>query len=878
MTRLGVRAWPAVALLACAALTLASTPVIAQKARKSGKKVPSIVPPKVQKYVRAEYPEALKRQGLKGEVILELDIDKTGAEKNAKVVKSAGALFDAAALDAAKQLQFSPATADGKVIPVRIRFRYVFQMAMVEERRARARGLGRYQRQGPIQAPAGFSSLNGTILERGTGRPVAGALILLPKLKKEAVTDGDGNYRFGPLPAGKYLVQAQGAEHRGRKGRIEVALGKSTVWSPRLQRISYVIYRATAEAPPEPGEMARRTIRAEEIQRIPGVYGDAFKVVQNLPGVARAPAISGQLIVRGQNPNATQVVIDGVNVPLLYHFGNLYSVVNTDMLESIDFTPGGAPVRFGRKTGGLLQAQLKLPKNEDRWKGYVETSVFHTGALVRGNVTEDTTLTFAARRSYIDLVLQAVVPDGALPFTVAPRYWDYQFKVDHQLNKDLDATLLILGSQDTLTLVSNSPPPGFPDSSGSLSTSTGFHGAIGVLRARSKGWKARTTLGVIRTGLGFQIGDGTNLKAEIISWELTARQDVELGTGPVRLRLGMDLFDNDYSVNFLLPSQFAGAGAGAGASDLERSITAETGILAPAFWVDAIYRTIPGLELVPGIRLDLYARAGNGATALPRFNARYQVDEKTTIKGAVGMLSQLPEPQELAERFGNPDLQPSRSFEFALGAEYKPFERLNIDIQGFFKRLWDLPVAPDTVLPTVALVNERTGYVYGIETLIRHPPVGRFFGWIAYTLSRSTRSDHPGDPQRLFQYDQTHILTALGSYKLPNNYEISARFRYVTGNPYTDVSTAVWNNSNDSWQRINSACQYCARFPAFHQLDIRADKKFIFDRWMLSIYLDVQNVYNRYNPESIQWNYDSTIKQYQSLLPIIPSLGIKGEF
>ncbi len=866
----------AMAVLLCA-VVVAPSPAVAKKRRKVAKKAP-IVPPKMLKYSPAKYPDELKRRGLKGAVIVELDIDKTGKVAKAKVVKSAGGLFDQSATAAALKLQFSPATSGGKPIPVRIRFRYVFKMKVSLNRRSRARGLGRYQRRASADAPAGFVSLQGTVLERGTGRAVAGALILLPKLNKEVISNVDGRYRFGPLPAGKYRIQIQSAEHRKRKAYVVIKPGRSTKFSTRLQRTSYVLYRATAEAPPQPGEMARRSLRAEEIQRIPGVYGDAFKVVQNLPGVARAPAISGQIIVRGSAPADTQVLIDGVRVPLLYHFGNLYSVVNTDILESIDFTPGGAPVRYGRKTGGLLQAKLKLPRDGERWKGYIETNVFHTGALISGPIGEDTTITVAGRRSYIDAVLAATIPEGTLPFTFAPVYWDYQAKIDHRFSRKLDATVLLLGSSDTLKFVTGDPPPGFPDSSGELSTSTGFHGGIGVLRARGKEWKARTTVGVIRTGLNFQVGDGENLRAEIISWDLTFRQDVEIGTGKARLRAGIDLFNNEYEVAFRLPSQVAGFGAGQGAQSLERDITASTGILAPAMWVDAIFQPLKGLEIVPGVRIDLYRNAGNGETALPKLNVRYNIDKQAVIKGAVGMNSQVPEPVQLADRFGNPELQPFRSFEAALGAEYRPSERLSIDLQGFYKNLWDIPVGPDQVIPEVALINEMTGRVYGIELLIRHPPVGRFFGWIAYTLSRATRTEHPGDTERLFQYDQTHILTAVGSYKLPNDYEISARFRLVSGNPYTGVSTAIWRNDTDQWNRIPSACKYCERLPAFHQLDIRADKKWVFDSWMLSLYLDVQNVYNRENPEGIQYNFDATQHQYQSLLPIIPSLGIRGEF
>ena len=68
------------------------------------------------------------------------------------------------------------------------------------------------------------------------------------------------------------------------------------------------------------------------------------------------------------------------------------------------------------------------------------------------------------------------------------------------------------------------------------------------------------------------------------------------------------------------------------------------------------------------------------------------------------------------------------------------------------------------------------------------------------------------------------------------------------------------------------------RMPPFHQLDLRLDKRWIFDNWMLTAYLDVQNVYNRANPVAITYNYDSTEQGVRQSLPIIPIVGIKGEF
>jgi hypothetical protein len=68
------------------------------------------------------------------------------------------------------------------------------------------------------------------------------------------------------------------------------------------------------------------------------------------------------------------------------------------------------------------------------------------------------------------------------------------------------------------------------------------------------------------------------------------------------------------------------------------------------------------------------------------------------------------------------------------------------------------------------------------------------------------------------------------------------------------------------------------RMPAFNQLDLRVDKTWKFDAWQLTAYLDVHNVYNRQNPEAVLYNYNFTDTRYQAGLPIIPSVGLKGEF
>jgi hypothetical protein len=142
---------------------------------------------------------------------------------------------------------------------------------------------------------------------------------------------------------------------------------------------------------------------------------------------------------------------------------------------------------------------------------------------------------------------------------------------------------------------------------------------------------------------------------------------------------------------------------------------------------------------------------------------------------------------------------------------------------------------------------------------------------------RSERRDSPGDSFRLFDYDQTHIFAAVGTYRLPRNWEVGFRFRLVSGNPTTPVTGAILNSDADEYESVNGRVN-SDRVPAFHQLDLRIDKHWIFEDWRFNAYLDIQNIYNRKNPEGVEYSYDFSEKQYAQGLPILPIIGLRAEY
>ncbi|HEY8946280.1 MAG TPA: hypothetical protein VIM73_18645, partial [Polyangiaceae bacterium] len=142
---------------------------------------------------------------------------------------------------------------------------------------------------------------------------------------------------------------------------------------------------------------------------------------------------------------------------------------------------------------------------------------------------------------------------------------------------------------------------------------------------------------------------------------------------------------------------------------------------------------------------------------------------------------------------------------------------------------------------------------------------------------RSERRDGPNEPDYRFDFDQTHILTALGSYELGRGWRMGGRFRYVTGSPYTPNVGGTMDYDSGAYAPVESHRTNSKRLPSFHQLDVRVDKTWTFTSWKLSAYLDLQNAYNHENTEEISYNYNYSKTGTIAGLPLLPVLGIRGE-
>ncbi len=856
------------------------------------------VPPKLLQFVQAPYPkEALKARKV-GAVLLQLIVDATGKVLKATVAESAGAEFDQAALAAVQRFVFQPATFKGKPVPVRIAYRYRFTLRTIAVSRPATRPKAaslpttkaalpppRRAIEAKVTDSAGASVVRGFLRERGTRRPIEGAPVyLIGRKRYQAITDPEGAFTIPNVRPGRYRFVAPVPNFEKLRQTVTVARKKTLDLQVYLRSNAEGLFQSVTRAKRQRLEIHQQSLQEEEIRLAPGTQGDPLKVVQNLPGVARTPLNAGAFIVRGSAPGDTRTYLDGHQIPQLYHFGGLTAVVNGDMAQRLDFIPGGFSVAYGRGMGGVIHLQTRPGK--DRFHGYVDLDIIDVGVFLEGPLWKGATFIASFRRSHLDLFLNLILPQNrAFDLTVAPRYYDYQFKIDWNVDRHNRLTLMYFGSGDKLSFL-RSEPVGRSDIRGDFLFYTAFH-------RLNFSWAFR--LGkTFEHDLAVQIGTtstdtkgGDQFAFQIFEPVLSIRDEMRWTPfKQLMVRAGLDMRLRYEEQRFEAPPATPRVGDGnTGGTNLLRDLKQNllsAWIPEPALYMEVAWMPIPSLRIVPGVRVDFFGRTKE-FTFDPRFNVAWDPIKSLTLKASVGLFSQPASGLNSSEMFGNPDIRAEKAMHYVLGAEMRWTDFFSTEINGYYKELNGLVVSSsDVVVRNGQEVPERVtnkgqGRAYGVEVLIRHKPVGKFFGWISYTLGRSERLNRTTQEWELFNFDQTHILTLLGAYKIGWGLTLSARFRLVSGNPYTPFTGGIYNADSFSYLPIRGKTN-SARAELFHQLDLRLDYEYAFLTWKLIFYLDVQNVYYQLNQEGRINNYDYTQQAPLTGIPILPSIGIKAQF
>lgn len=822
---------------------------------------PAPTPPKIATFVHATYPDAAHAAGREASVELEITVGADGFVTDARVLALVGDGFDEAALVAVRQFVFEPATRDGHPIAARIHYRYAFTLEPV------------------AVAPTAVSAgrIGGQILSRADGKPLAGVEIVVTSADggvHRVTTDETGAFALDDLQAGHYRVAIDALDHAAFAQDEDVVAGEAATVTYRLNptamREDTGSYGAVATIDAPVREITRRSIEGDDLTRVAGTRGDALRAVELLPGVARPPSGQGMLIVRGSSPDDSQVFLDGAPVRQLYHLGGLTSFVNGALLQRVDLFPGNFSTQYGRKIGGIIEAELRDPRT-DRLHASVDVNMIDASAIAEGPITDKISFVIAVRRSYIDAWIGPMLRATGTPVAATPVYSDWQAMAAYKPDANNKIRVTGYGSSDELQVVLANP-----SGASTQRDRLGVSGAVNRLRVDwTRTWSGLEQVISVTGGKNrYEVQASELLGGGFDGFEYFGRADWHATLSRyLQFAWGLDIHHTVADIHYagpkigqiegnpdktVLPDRLGGV-----------DVTKKGGVwFRPAAYVESTVSPVAPLAITAGVRVDRFSDIDQW-TVDPRVSARYVLGA-TTFKGGIGQFSQPPKEEESIPGIGNSGLRAQRAIHYGLGADHKLSERVSIGIEGYYKSLDHMIVAG----PSGMKENLGSGRIYGAEVAGRWRPGGSVSGFLSYTLSRSERNDT--GMWRLFDYDQTHILTVSSSVKLGRGWEVGGTFRLVSGNPETPVMASIYDADIDSYRALYGATN-SARSSTFHRLDVRIEKQFRIAGHPCAGYLDLQNAYNHSNREGTDYSFDYTKQSDIPGLPLIPSLGIKGE-
>ena len=860
----------------------AQSNVVREKLPEAPKKDPQLTKlPVLLQPVKADYPPDALAEGKQADVGTQVEIGPDGRVWSVEITAPAGPAFDSAALSAIAGFVFSPAEFDG--VPTSVKIGYVYHFILDKKVTKVTETVDKDPDAGTVK---------GSVKEAGTRRPIPAAEVTIPKFGLSAVADANGDFAIADVPPGKLEVYASApafAEGRIRFTLEKKATADETIYLRRTlvgELSATIVGEKPREAP------TRRTLTREELSNVPGSLNDPIRAVQNLPGLARAPFLGGALLVRGSPPGDTGIYFDGARIPILYHFLGGPSVISEELLDRIDFYPGGFGSYYGRNLTGALDVKSHRG-DATGLHGSASVDLLQATAFVEGPIEKDTRVAIAARRSYIDVILPLFLPND--PKTgvtvVTPIYYDYQARIDHRFGNGDDLSLLIFGSDDKLTITQKG---GKVNSDLSLDTHVGFHriqasykhavnADLNVTVSPSFGYSQQS----FSTAGG---GAGTFALPQtgrLIDWSgglrFESRYRPKLGQGApaVEFRAGLDVLFDRYKYEADIQSSLDIRSLGLPITQQETFARVQP-FTQLGEYVEAEIK-LGKLTLTPGLRFDQIHWNGNTtATVDPRLWGRYELTGATAVKAYVGLYHQPPSPLQVDDTLGNPKLSNAYAGQVGLGVEHRFDDVWNATGEVFYSRRADLISTVPAEVRNGAIYNPLVdnvgvGRAYGFELMIRREITSKLYGWLAYTLSRSQIIPRPTLEWRAFNFDQPHILTLVVGYRPSVGWELSSRYRLVSGNPTAPINGAVLDADSGSYVADRGTVGD-ARLPFFSQLDARAQYTWTYTLWQLSLYLDVQNVLNQKNEELHLYDYRFRAQGGISGLPILPTLGVKGKF
>ncbi|HPD64895.1 MAG TPA: TonB-dependent receptor [Bacteroidia bacterium] len=780
-----------------------------------------------------------------------------------------------------------------------------------------------------INTFAQTGKIQGRIYDEKNNEPLPFANIVIYGTNIGSTSDLDGKFIFTGVNPGFIRLAVSSVGYKMViTEEIQVSSAKTSVIDIPMQQTVIETEEIKIEATPfkikKESPVSLRTLSISEIEKSPGGNRDISKVIQSFPGVASTPANRNDLIVRGGGSSENRFYLDGIEIPNINHFatqgasGGATGIINVDFIREVDLYTGAFPAVYGNAMSSVLDMK-QIDGNSEKLSFKGSVGATDLALTANGPLSDNTTFIASVRRSYLQFLFDAI----GLPFL--PTYNDYQLKVKSKISNKTEVTILSLGALDVSTLNTGLKNPNEFQRYilGYLPVNKQWSYTIGAnfKHFREKSFENFIISRNMLNNVSYKYFNNDESKAENLLLNYKS-QEMEN-----KFRYENTSSLKSYKIKFGAGIEFARYN-----NETTRKVFAFDSLLTLKYYsaFDLFKWNVFGqitnsylderLSLSLGVRMDANSFTPQMSNLLnqfsPRFSASYVLTDKISLNFNTGRYFQPPAYTTMGYRNNNNvlvnkenGLKYIRSDHLVAGFEFRPSKTARMTVEGFYKLYSNYPFSVTDSISIASkggdfgtfgdeeVVPTGKGRAYGFEVLMQEKEWKGINFILSYTFVRSEFLN--GDGKYISSaWDNKHLLNITARKTFGKGWDVGFKWRFVGGTPYTPYDLekssliAAWDASGRGYldySRFNSL-----RFKPFHQLDIRIDKSFFFKKWSLTLYTDVQNVYNfqsetqefllntdengniLYDPNDPNRYQLRSIKSFSGT--VLPSIGIIVEF
>ena len=753
-----------------------------------------------------------------------------------------------------------------------------------------------------------IGSLTGTVIDSESGLPLEGATVTVDKSNFFAVTDQNGFFEIVDLPTTTYNITARfiGFKIQTKFNIIVKSAGNRSldfVLSPMPDKLDEVIlnespFKTSIETP-----LSTQTFSAVEIETYPGGNNDITRVIQSLPGIS--PSVGGfrnDIIIRGGGPNETVYYIDGIEIPNINHFstqgssGGPVGLVNISFIKDVTLSTSSFGAEYDNALSGVLAFNQK-DANKEKLVGNFRLGSSEAGLTIEGPINNKSSFILSLRRSYLQFIFKA------FGFSFLPDYWDYQFKLNHEIDSNNSVKLIGIGSIDKLTV---NEPDKFNFENQSVieqipltNQNTETFGL--TWRRIYKSMNGFFDLSISNNNLNNNfIRYKDNLTKSDPTYSNISRENET----KLRFISNHNFNDLKFSFGFNLTSAKYTNNTKFNFYDID--YVTDLNLIKYGFFVKSsklIFNQRLGVSFGFRFDQDNFTLDNNiFSNFSPRLSLSYSLSEDNNWKLnlSTGLYYKIPTYtalgfKDINDNFLNTNMLYTKSNHYVFGIEYNTSYSSRFTIESFYKKYNNYPIS---VLDNISLANKGAdfevlgnefllsngkGKSYGLEFLYQQKLQNNFYGIFSYTFffSEFSNLDNIYLPS---VWDNRHLISFTGGYKLKKNWEISSKLRYTGNTPYAPVDTT---SSSFSYPEIIFDYSQLGNYflQSFTKLDFRVDKRWNFKSTSMNFYIDIENLLGNEIPIPPEYGLSRDEKQ-NIIMPldlievesdnrnsVIPSLG-----